>query len=51
MAGPILPLAVAQVVARNIVPLAREDIPVLNIVLDEHTGKAGIVSRLGRWWA
>ncbi|MFC2024559.1 acyl-CoA dehydratase activase-related protein [Chloroflexota bacterium] len=35
-----------EIMARNIMPSTREELSVLNIVFDEHTGKAGIVSRL-----
>lgn len=35
-----------ETMARNIMPSTKEKIPVLNIAFDEHTGKAGIMSRL-----
>jgi predicted nucleotide-binding protein (sugar kinase/HSP70/actin superfamily) len=35
-----------ETMARNIMPATKEDLPVLNIIYDEHTGKAGIISRL-----
>ena len=35
-----------EITARNIMPSTEEKLPVLNIIYDEHTGKAGIVSRL-----
>ncbi len=37
---------VPEIMARNIMPSTKEGPPVLNIIYDEHTGKAGIVSRL-----
>ncbi len=35
-----------EITARNIMPSTKERLPVLNIILDEHTGKAGIINRL-----
>jgi len=35
-----------ETMARNIMPSVKEGLPVLNIIYDEHTGKAGIVNRL-----
>jgi len=35
-----------ETIARNIMPSTKEQLPVLNIMFDEHTGKAGIISRL-----
>jgi len=35
-----------EVMARNIMPSIKEGPPVLNIIYDEHTGKAGIITRL-----
>ncbi len=35
-----------EIMARNIMPSTKEQLPVLNIIYDEHTGKAGIVNRL-----
>jgi len=35
-----------EIMARNIMPSTKEELPVLNIIYDEHTGKAGMVSRL-----
>lgn len=35
-----------EITARNIMPSIKENIPVLNIIYDEHTGKAGVLSRL-----
>ncbi len=35
-----------EITARNIMPSTKEKLPVLNIILDEHTGKAGIINRL-----
>ncbi|MFC2067525.1 acyl-CoA dehydratase activase-related protein [Chloroflexota bacterium] len=35
-----------ETMARNIMPSTKEKIPVLNLIYDEHTGKAGMVSRL-----
>jgi predicted nucleotide-binding protein (sugar kinase/HSP70/actin superfamily) len=32
--------------ARNIMPSTKEQLPVLNIMYDEHTGKAGVINRL-----
>jgi len=37
---------VPEIIARNIMPSTREQIPVLNIIYDEHTGKTGLISRL-----
>ncbi len=37
---------VPEIMARNIMPSTKERLPVLNIVLDEHTGKAGMINRL-----
>lgn len=37
---------VPEIMARNIMPSIKEGPPVLNIIYDEHTGKAGMVSRL-----
>jgi len=35
-----------ETMARNIMPSTKERIPVLNIIYDEHTGKAGVINRL-----
>jgi predicted nucleotide-binding protein (sugar kinase/HSP70/actin superfamily) len=35
-----------EIMARNIMPWTNEELPVLNIVFDEHTGKAGMINRL-----
>ncbi|MBA7472370.1 hypothetical protein ES707_07694 [subsurface metagenome] len=35
-----------EVMARNIMPSIKEGPPVLNIIYDEHTGKAGMITRL-----
>jgi len=35
-----------EITARNIMPSTKEKLPVLNIIYDEHTGKAGIINRL-----
>jgi len=35
-----------EITARNIMPSTKERLPVLNIIYDEHTGKAGIINRL-----
>ena len=35
-----------EIVARNIMPSIKEGTPVLNVIYDEHTGKAGLISRL-----
>ena len=35
-----------ETMARNIMPSTKEQLPVLNIMYDEHTGKAGVISRL-----
>ncbi len=35
-----------EIMARNIMPSTKEELPVLNIICDEHTGKAGIITRL-----
>jgi len=35
-----------ETIARNIMPSTDEKLPVLNIIFDEHTAKAGIVTRL-----
>lgn len=35
-----------ETVARNIMPSTRERLPLLNIIYDEYTGKAGVMSRL-----
>jgi len=35
-----------EIMARNIMPSIKEGPPVLNIIYDEHTGKAGIITRL-----
>ncbi len=35
-----------ETMARNIMPSVKEQLPVLNIMYDEHTGKAGVISRL-----
>ena len=37
---------VPEIMARNIMPSTKEGPPVLNIIYDEHTGKAGMLSRL-----
>lgn len=35
-----------ETMARNIMPSTREQLPVLNLMYDEHTGKAGVINRL-----
>ena len=35
-----------EITARNIMPSTNEELPVLNIIYDEHTAKAGIITRL-----
>jgi len=35
-----------EIMARNIMPSTKENIPVLSIIYDEHTGKAGMLNRL-----
>ena len=35
-----------EIMARNIMPTTEEEIPVRNLIFDEHTGKAGIINRL-----
>ena len=35
-----------EITARNIMPSLKDGLPVLNIIYDEHTGKAGIINRL-----
>ena len=35
-----------EITARNIMPSTKENLPVLNIICDEYTGKAGTISRL-----
>lgn len=35
-----------ETMARNIMPTTKEELPVLNIIYDEHTGKAGMINRL-----
>lgn len=35
-----------ETMARNIMPSTREQLPVLNLMYDEHTGKAGVLNRL-----
>jgi len=35
-----------EIMARNIMPSTKERIPVLNIIYDEHTGRAGVINRL-----
>ena len=35
-----------ETMARNIMPQTKEELPVLNLIYDEHTGKAGVISRL-----
>ena len=35
-----------ETMARNIMPSTKEQLPVLNIMYDEHTGKAGVINRL-----
>jgi len=35
-----------ETIARNIMPSTKEGLPLLNIIYDEHTGKAGIITRL-----
>jgi predicted nucleotide-binding protein (sugar kinase/HSP70/actin superfamily) len=35
-----------EIMARNIMPSTKEKIPVLSIIYDEHTGKAGMLNRL-----
>jgi predicted nucleotide-binding protein (sugar kinase/HSP70/actin superfamily) len=37
---------VPEIMARNIMPITKEGCSVLNIIYDEHTGKAGMISRL-----
>jgi predicted nucleotide-binding protein (sugar kinase/HSP70/actin superfamily) len=35
-----------ETMARNIMPSTKEQLPVLNIMYDEHSGKAGVINRL-----
>ena len=35
-----------EVIARNIMPSTKEELPVLNLILNENTGKAGVIARL-----
>ena len=35
-----------ETVARNIMSKTKEELPVLNLIYDEHTGKAGVITRL-----
>lgn len=35
-----------EITARNIMPSIKDGLPALNIIYDEHTGKAGIINRL-----
>jgi len=35
-----------EIMARNIMPSIKNGLPVLNIIYAEHTGKAGIITRL-----
>lgn len=35
-----------ETMARNIMPSTKEELPVLNLIFDEHTGKTGMVTRL-----
>jgi predicted nucleotide-binding protein (sugar kinase/HSP70/actin superfamily) len=35
-----------EIMARNIMPSIKDGLPVLNIIYDEYTGKAGIINRL-----
>lgn len=37
---------VPEIMARNIMPSTNEELPVLNIIYDEHTGRTGIITRL-----
>ena len=37
---------VPEIMARNIMSSTKEKLPVLNIIYDEHTGKAGMINRL-----
>jgi len=37
---------VPEIMARNIMPSTNEDLPVLNIIVDEHTAKTGVITRL-----
>ena len=35
-----------EIMARNIMPSTKEQLPVLNLMYDEHTGRAGVINRL-----
>jgi len=35
-----------EIMARNIMPSTKEQLPVLNLMFDEHTGRAGVINRL-----
>ncbi len=35
-----------EIMARNIMPTTKEELPVLNLICDEQTGKAGMINRL-----
>ena len=35
-----------EIMARNIMPSTKEELPVLNLIFDEHTAKTGVVNRL-----
>jgi predicted nucleotide-binding protein (sugar kinase/HSP70/actin superfamily) len=35
-----------EIMARNIMPSTAEQLPVLNLIFDEHTGRAGVINRL-----
>jgi predicted nucleotide-binding protein (sugar kinase/HSP70/actin superfamily) len=35
-----------EIMARNIMPSIKDELPVLNIIYDEYTGKAGMITRL-----
>jgi predicted nucleotide-binding protein (sugar kinase/HSP70/actin superfamily) len=35
-----------EIMARNIMPATAEQLPVLNLIFDEHTGRAGVINRL-----
>ncbi|MBI2830890.1 MAG: hypothetical protein HYX79_01370 [Chloroflexi bacterium] len=37
---------VPEIMARNIMPYTKEALPVLDIIFDEHTGRAGVINRL-----
>ncbi len=35
-----------EIMARNIMPSTKEELPVLNLIFDEHTARAGLINRL-----